>query len=91
MFGFMKKSKEDDEANKTKSAVYEVLVREEGAILTLRRLIEAGLVSREDVIKFWTKADKERRRYWKNRQPTVEFYGSLVVEKMIDNDDDDDF
>jgi len=87
MFGFGKKGAD---ALKMETAALEVLIRQEGAFITLKRLIEDGLVSREDVVKVWKKADKDRRRHWSAKRPNANIMGSLIPEAIIDRDDDND-
>jgi hypothetical protein len=84
MFGFTKKPSEQ-----MQGAAIEMLIRQEGAFVALRRLIESGVVSREEVVKVWKQADKERRRHWKMTKPGVPILGPLIPESIIDNDDDD--
>lgn len=88
MFGFGKK-KEDTSA-RTRTNIIEGFIRQEGAWVTLKRLVEMGLVSREDAIKVWKQADKERRRHWKAKQPEAVVLGPLSIEDIFESDDDDD-
>ena len=84
MFGFKKKPSE-----KMQNAAYEILIRQEGAFVALKRLVEMGLVSCEDATKVWGKADRDRRRIWRAKKPDFVFLGPLSIESIWDADEED--
>jgi hypothetical protein len=92
MFGFGQKKIEEEAASKALRFVKlfgETSIRQEGAFVTLRRLVESGVVSQDAVAVVWSKADKERRKVWRQKNPGGEFLGSLNIDAIFDADDDD--
>ena len=87
MFGFGKK--EAPSAARLATAAHEIFIRQEGAFIALKRLVEMGLVSREDATKVWGQADRECRRIWRAKKPDVVFLGPLSIESIWDADEDD--
>jgi hypothetical protein len=93
MFGFGQKKKMEEEvaakAHRFIKLFAETSIRQEGAFVTLRRLVESGVISQDALATVWSKADKERRKVWRQKNPGDEFLGPLNIDAIFDADDDD--